>query len=348
MIPYILFVVFILVTRNYKNHRLMFLGLVLFSALRYDVGWDFMSYYGLVNSLGRSTDSVEHYSFIWRWLFQTAHTLNSPQLAIAVPAFLTISISYYVIVKLQVTVSRISDSLAVYALWPFFYLASFSVIRQSLAIAIGLLILYCAINKKFFWFFFLLLVNYFVHPSSIVCIVFAFFFFSGFHLKIWHIIVLSILFVGAASSLNLILENSLVEDYLTYIGESDSYGSKLSILIALVLVPVIIIRMKKALVGEVVHKGIIDIVVLAYILTIIVFVFVNNSVLSRVLDYFVVLLVFVLPVAKQLFKDKTHGAFLIYTALSLILLVYLFITSGAQSQGLASSSYIPYKMILLQ
>ncbi len=324
----------------------MFIALVLFSALRYDVGWDFMSYYRLVNSWGQGTVSLEHYSFIWSWLFQTAQELNSPQLAIAIPAILTVSISYYVIVKLQVTASRISDSLAVYALWPFFYLASFSVIRQSLAVSIGLLILLCAIKRKYILFFLLLLVNYFVHPSSLVCISFVVLFFHGFHLKNWHIIMLTILFFVAASSLNTILDNSLLEDYLTYVGESDNYGSKLSVLIAMVLVPVIIIRMKRTLTEEVIHKGIIDIVVLTYIMTIIVFVFVNNSVLSRILDYFVILLIFVLPFAKKIFKDKTLGAVLIYGALSLILIVYLYITSGAQSQGLASSSYIPYKVIL--
>ena len=141
MFPYLLFVAVLLFFYYRKNPIMMLLTLVAFAVLRYDVGWDYMNYYEFSSDEGSLALARERYSVVWSWLFETAYSLKMPHLGIAVPAVLT-SVAVYLSVRMfcEKDEAAMSDSLLVYALWPFFYLGSFSTIRQSLAVALGLLI----------------------------------------------------------------------------------------------------------------------------------------------------------------------------------------------------------------
>ena len=74
----------------------------------------------------------------------------------------------------------------------------------------------------------------------------------------------------------------------------------------------------------------------------------SKSILARIADYYVILLIFVAPYFRNLFRDKTAGSALIVAAFVGVFFVYLIITAGASQQGLATSPFVPYKFILFQ
>lgn len=344
MIPYIIFVLLILIFRSKKSPLLMYLTMVFFSVLRYDTGWDYMSYWDEVIEWGSIGSNFARYSLPWQWLFETAQKWNMPHLAIAVPGFITLTLVYFAVSKIQKNRQDICDSLTVYALWPFFFLGTFSTIRQSLAMAIGLVILYCALNRKLFWFILLVILNVFIHTSSIVCLFFAAFFVKDFKLTIGQsLLVLAIALAGMWSVDYFINNITILNVYAVYMEENDSFGSKLSVLLSVILIPTLMIRKSKGI-----NQGMADVCILALMLTIFTFVFMSKSILARIADYYVILLIFVAPYFRNLFRDKTAGSALIVAAFVGVFFVYLIITAGASQQGLATSPFVPYKFILFQ
>lgn len=343
MIPYILFVILIFIFRGSKKPFYMFLVLLFFNVLRYDTGWDYMSYVDEVETWGMPGSNIMRYSFLWQWLFAFAQKVNMPHLAIAVPGFLTICIVYFAVVRLTQTKAEACDALTFYALWPYFFLGSFSTIRQSLGIAIGLLILLSALKRKYIWFVILLVLNILIHPSSIMCIFFAAFFLPDFKLKFWHMVLLIVGIFIALASIDLIIQNSPLASYEVYLNSTDSYGSKLSILLAIILIPTLMVRKQKL--G---NSGITDVCILALILLIITYVALDNSVTSRVADYYVILMIFVAPTYKFLFQDRALGNVLVIGGFTALFFYYLLSTQGAVQQGLATSPFVPYQWIFLR
>lgn len=342
MIPYILFVAIILFFRNRKKPFMLYLTMLLFNVLRYDTGWDYMSYWNEVVEWGNVGSNMARYSLPWQWLFATAQELNMPHLALAIPGFLTLTIVYWAVVKIQEDKYDICDSLTIYALWPFFFLSTFSTIRQALAISISLVILYCAMKRKVNWFILLLLIDIIIHPSSIVCVGYAVFFIKNFKLNFWKIILISTFLIIGMFSANFFINNiTFLNSYTVYLGENNDFGSKLSILLGVILILVMLVRKGG-------NKGLIDIYILALIHTIFIFVFMSNSTLSRVVEYYLILLIFVAPFFKKLFKNKVVGNTVVVCAFVGIFFVYLIHTLGASQQGLATSPYVPYKIIFFR
>lgn len=345
MIPYIIFIFLILLFRHYQKPTLIYLTLMLFSVLRYDTGWDYMSYYTTTDLWGSETISWEHYSIIWRWLFAVGNYLNEPHIVIAVPAFLTTTIIYQSVKLIQQDKERVSNTLTIYALWPFFYLASFSTIRQALAIAVGLLILYFAIKKKLIPFALFLFFNYYIHPSSIICVFYAVFFLPEFKMKLWHYIIIIVVFFFAIQSLNIVLSGTLLEQYASYLDTTDTFGTKLSILLAIVLIPCIAMKYMQKGFALSYYSKVIDIVIIALILTIMIYAFSSISVVSRGISYFTVLFIFVASNFPLLFKEKKIGEILVYLSFASVFVYYLISTSDAISLDMATSPFVPYKSI---
>lgn len=299
-----------------------------------------MSYVDIVESWGISRSSVTRYSILWQWLFAFAQKINMPHVALAVPGFLTISVVYFAVTKITRTNEDACDALTVYALWPYFFLGSFSTVRQSLGIAVGLLILLSALKKKYVWFVSLVSLNFLIHPSSIVCIFYAAFFLPDFRLKLWHMVLLLVGTFLVLAFIDFIIKDSIFASYETYLISSDTYGSKLSILLAIILIPTLMVR--KLRIG---NTGITDVCVLALSLMIMTFITLSNSVVSRVTDYYVILMMFVAPTYKYLFKDRVLGNTLVIGAFTAIFFYYLISTQAAVQQGLATSPFVPYQFI---
>lgn len=344
MIPYIIFIILILLFRGIKKPFYIYIAITLFSVLRYDTGWDYMSYYDTVLEWGGNSFSMERYSIIWQWMFETAQRLNMPHLAIALPGFLTITCVYFAVSKILGSKQAVCDSLTIYALWPFFYLGTFSTIRQSLAISIALVILYCAMNRKWIWFVILILVNTLIHTSAIVCVFYGVFFLKDFRLRIGQMVLILIIAIAAMVSIDYVISNiTILQVYAGYTESTDSFGEKLSLLLGILLIPTLMVREKKGI-----NRGMADLCIIALVLTITIVFLLSKSVILRVADYYVILLIFIAPYYGSIFKDKATGKALVYMAFVGIFFVYLMITAGAYQQGLATSPFVPYKFIFLQ
>ena len=345
MVPYLIFVFLILIFRYASKPKYMYVTMLLFNVLRYDTGWDYMNYYNEALYWGAEGSSTARYSFIWQWLFGLANKLNMPHLVMVIVGVLTISIVYFAVFNILKSKKSVCDALCIYSLWPFFYLGTFSTIRQSLGISIGLLLVLCAMRRKYVFFFLLLVLNFFIHPSSVVCIAFAVFFFPDFRLKMWKMVVIIIAVFVVMLSIEALIQNSPLAAYQIYLGHSDSYGSKLSILLAFILIPTLRLRYKK--IG---NQGMTDVCIMSIILLICTLVSFNNTVLSRITEYYVILLIFVGTNYKQLFSDKTFGNTIIYSLFAGVFLFYLYNTQGAAAvqQGLATSPFVPYQFIFAQ
>ena len=115
MIPYIIFALLILWFRHLKIPFLIYLTLVFFNVLRYNTGWDYMSYVNEIEYWGTIGSNMHRYSVIWRCLFEFANKINNPHFAIAVTGFLTITIIYFVVNKLCKEKRLICNVLSIYA-----------------------------------------------------------------------------------------------------------------------------------------------------------------------------------------------------------------------------------------
>lgn len=303
-----------------------------------------MHYYQIIEMWGNVSIATERFTFVWGLLFDLAQQLRDPHFVMAVSAILTQTIFYMAVKKIMVSPQRISDAMTIYALWPFFYLASFSIIRQALAVAIGLWVFYCAINRKPLLFAILLVANFFIHPSSIVCALFFVFFLPDFKLKIGQIFLVVVAFIALSQSLNYLLNNGYLGIYQVYLSHTDNFGSKLSVLMGVMLIPTLLLKYKGYRLDMKHSSGVLDVVVVAFIITILVYVVLSNSFMSRIMDYFLIMLVFVAPDFASLFSDKKIGRAIVYGAFLGVFIVYLLITADAQ----ASSPYVPYKCILFR
>ena len=65
MIPYIIFILIIGLLFFKRSPIGILITLISISALRYDVGWDYMSYYNITTDEVHLNFAVQRYSFIW-------------------------------------------------------------------------------------------------------------------------------------------------------------------------------------------------------------------------------------------------------------------------------------------
>lgn len=128
--PYaLIFIVFLFcipyMRRNRLNSWIVYLLILLFTILRYDVGWDYTMYKESI--INNDLDRYEPLSYM---VFSTAHTINFYPFAFILFGFVTIFLTKKVIDKYS---SNTLMSWTVFYAYPQFFLASLSTLRQSLA-----------------------------------------------------------------------------------------------------------------------------------------------------------------------------------------------------------------------
>lgn len=114
--------------RNRVNSALIFGVLLLFTILRYDVGWDYFMYRYQIQ-----TGEVSRFEFLSRQIFGFAHWVGFFPLAFFFFGFFILWFTKVIIDRFSVNTIL---SWAVFCCYPQFFLASLSTIRQSLAAAI--------------------------------------------------------------------------------------------------------------------------------------------------------------------------------------------------------------------
>lgn len=347
MFPYILFTLLVLLLYCFKKPAGILIVMIAFSVLRYDVGWDYISYYEICRNSVQLGMAEDRYSFVWNALFNFAYTQEIPHLGIAIPAVFTYLILYVALrIYFEKNKLQISDALLVYCFWPFFYLSTFSTIRQNLAISIALLIVVLIQNRKIIPAILLLIVNYYIHPSSVivllyfpVCIV---------QRRMNSItIILSILGLTLClKSLDLIIGIIDIPElnmYREYLNMSDGFGSKLSVLLGM-LVIFLLMTYYRGKEMSVRYSQSIVIVIIAFTMNILIYNIGLSDVITRIVSYFSILLIVVLYPALKIYKSEKLLRPILTCLLVALFFIYLNITTNAH--GLSSSTYVPYQTIL--
>lgn len=352
MLGYIVFVCVLLLFYSRRAPKAMLLVMILFAVLRYDVGWDYNSYYELANDVNALEWAKERYSLLWTSLFEFAYDLRMPHLAIVIPAVLTYTSLFVALTMLfRGNKDHISDAMLVYGLWPFFYLSSFSTIRQNLAMAVVMLIFSMLYHRRWLWAVLLYAINYFIHPSSMIVIVVLPLFFIYKKIKwYWVALIMAVLlfcignWINVVEVVNIEAFNEYAETYQDW---DDNFGGTLSLLygvVALFLIGVLLID-KKITYWQ---HNIMVIVALALIATIYIYNSGMPSVVTRVISYFTLFLLLVFYASLHNFPQRHIYRTGLTMMLVLLFFVYLQRTSVGAAQGLATSGYVPYKTIIFQ
>lgn len=354
MFPYLLFVAVLLFFYYRKNPIMMLLTLVAFAVLRYDVGWDYMSYYGFSSDEGSLALARERYSVVWYWLFETAHGLKMPHSGIAVPAVLT-SVAVYLSVRMfcEKDEAAMSDSLLVYALWPFFYLGSFSTIRQSLAVALGLLIFALLYKRRWIWALVVCLFNLLIHPSSLLILVYLPLALIPRRIPL---LVALVLFGGVVMALQNWLEiivlmdvDSFNEYAETYMDQEDQWGRMLSWLLGIIAIYLLVIAWWDKGQSVWINKLL---MVVAIAMAVDTYIYLSDlpSVITRTISYFTIFLVFVFYKSLRDFPYPKLFRTLLTCALVCLFFIYLDRVSRQEAmlQVSTSSGFVPYKTILMK
>lgn len=169
LIPYLF--IFLLGVWNLRyntkdTNKLFYFILFVFSAIRYDVGYDYMSYYEMIKSLDEFRLSrIEIFEKI---LIQFSHE-TFIQLFYIVNSFITIYFTKWALEKKSVDMSI---STLTFLCFPLMFTHSFSIIRFWSAIAI---LFYASLyleSKKIIKFIILLIIAFCFHKSSLIALLF--------------------------------------------------------------------------------------------------------------------------------------------------------------------------------
>lgn len=162
---YINFIIMILIfkeiEKKYLSKKLIvtFTLIFLFSALRYDVGWDYKMYYEFY----KGDLSINNMDFLFQKIIDIARYFNTPQLLFGIYSFITVLFVYLGICNDK----NNTLGIVTFLMMPFFYLTSFSTIRQLAAVAVS----YYGIKKyenKIFKLIGYLILAYLLHFSALI------------------------------------------------------------------------------------------------------------------------------------------------------------------------------------
>ena len=143
LIPYILLytVLLLLATAKYSEQskaKFIFGVLLLFSAVRYGIGFDFFTYKSAVEDLGGVSGELERWELFPRLIGYLARVTHF-QVFVILMTFFALYAVYWASVRLSLSPSL---SLLVYSLHPMMYLDGLSIMRNAVAFALILVVFY--------------------------------------------------------------------------------------------------------------------------------------------------------------------------------------------------------------
>ena len=155
--------------RNKKPFILSIFGILLIIsllALRFDIGADYSQYYSnFLNDLNK--DRIPKYEPVNLIIFLLLSPFNSPQLIIAFYGLITI-----ILICVGINNNTKNFFLGIITYVCLFYIQSFSILRQSLALAIVLCSYKSLVNKKFFKFYIICSIAVLAHYSALISFLF--------------------------------------------------------------------------------------------------------------------------------------------------------------------------------
>lgn len=339
MWPYLLFALIIILLYHYKQPEWMVVVMVLFAALRYATGWDFFNYYEMGESLVALKRREVEYGPLWRPLLNLAFNLHAPQLIIAIPAMIMYPVLFYGL-SLITNKNSVADALFVYAFWPFFYLASFSTIRQAIAVCVGVLFVAYSLRRKTIPAIITMVFAFLLHPSAIILAPFPF---VARFKRALNLPECLLLVVGGGVVLKLALKVvASAIGYGVYVGDTGEFGGML-FLVYVVVTAHLALAVARSRNPYSIRSKVLSMVLIFFALETFVYVSDLPSVIARAALYYEVLLIYVAHYSMAAYKQGKSMRMVLNILLVSFFLVYLF---WIRNENGASAGFVPYQWII--
>lgn len=222
MLVYILFQVLIawlLLTKFKYRLELSFLFLFVFSAIRFDVGYDFLSYYTAIADYGGDTETFRRFGFFHGILIKLSSYLEFFQLYFILTSFFFYYFFYLVI-------RDFSDfpvvSLMVFIAIPFFFLMSFNFIRQFSALILVYYGFRYIFERRVVSYFLIVLLASSIHYTSIIALPLYYLYSRRFHWMVYVLVLISSFF---AFPLAKYMVSVLIPGYSHYLDSPNKGGA---------------------------------------------------------------------------------------------------------------------------
>lgn len=345
-IPYLLLLGLLMINMKINSkasNNLCFLVLFVFSAIRYDVGYDYMMYLDIL----RYEPDYDRFEFL-EYLLQRFAAQTYIPIFFIVNSFITVYFAKWAIEKLSVNVSI---SLLAFFCLPLLYTHSLSIIRFWSGVSVLFYATTFLYEKKWIHFAVFYIISYFLHGSMVVGILFiplVLFEIS----RIANIILLIFSFVGGEFVLNRLLGSSLADygilgerlNYYANIGDTESAMTKIPYLyLAIDILFLFLWTRNKNKSSAVLHKYITIFNIGVSILFLFSF---DNTLNSRLCRPFLIYIILVVPlILKHLRGETKRMSTLAFTLAASALFLY---TITIYNDTLGKSEYLPYRIIFLE
>lgn len=345
-IPYLLLLGLLMINMKINSkasNNLCFLVLFVFSAIRYDVGYDYMMYLDIL----RYEPDYDRFEFL-EYLLQRFAAQTYIPIFFIVNSFITVYFAKWAIEKLSVNVSI---SLLAFFCLPLLYTHSLSIIRFWSGVSVLFYATTFIYEKKWIHFAVFYIISYFLHGSMVVGILFiplVLFEIS----RIANIILLIFSFVGGEFVLNRLLGSSLADygilgerlNYYANIGDTESAMTKIPYLyLAIDILFLFLWTRNKNKSSAVLHKYITIFNIGVSILFLLSF---DNTLNSRLCRPFLIYIILVVPlILKHLRGETKRMSTLAFTLAASALFLY---TITIYNDTLGKSEYLPYRIIFLE
>lgn len=309
-----------------KNY-IIFAILFLFSALRFDVGYDYGAYYKVITDL--NSINYERFGIFDRLIIDLSRELNFYQ-------FYFIFTSFIIIYLISKTVNNYSDnylfSMLIFLAIPIFYLMSLTIIRQYIAISIVFFSLKYIVDRNFFKYFILITIASIFHTTALVTLPMYFLYRVKFT-KIFSLIIIFLsIFISPFLSKILILYFPYYSNYFN----NASHGKSLLYFLFFIL---IFIFMHYKYIKDYrtsFYFNVYTIGISLYIMFIQL-----GDVGIRISYYYLIFLIFLIPSILKIYKDKQ--AYFIMITLTLFIYIFNFYLFEKNNY---KNAYIPYNIFL--
>lgn len=228
-LPYFFLLIFCFFVFKISNQRkasyYLFFILFLFSALRYDVGWDYWNYRIAIED--NDYYNIVRYEWLEQQLAFLCQKLNFPQLFFIVNSYLTFLFLYLGINKQS---TNYSISYLTYLCIPIFFFSGFAVVRFSLALSVIFWAYSFLLDKKPLHFIFVLIVTFFIHKSSLIALLLIPLYYFPLNRTINIGVFVASLFISSTNVISSLLNNnflmamSVADDFKNYAEGGEDFG----------------------------------------------------------------------------------------------------------------------------
>ncbi|WP_188653890.1 EpsG family protein [Yeosuana aromativorans] len=228
MLIYILFYLFVFslllfgkykVIKGVNFYWLTYFFIFLFSAFRYDVGYDFMYYYKILDKSIKYYDNMfNRLEFLNKIIINFSQDINFLQLYFIATSFLIVFLIYKTV---KFYSKDFIISTLIFLSFPIFYFNSFSIIRQFVAISIVFYSFKFVKSKKLFSFLLSIFIAFFFHKSAVLALPIYWIY----RLKLKNIHFIIIYFVGLFSSeIAYYAVKFIIPEYMVYLEKRIGVG----------------------------------------------------------------------------------------------------------------------------